>query len=796
MKRLLIWCCALWMVGSMACYLDRSVQCTENKDCLGGATCESKKCTCPGGQAFCNEGTPAIVCVDKKTSASHCGACNNSCAAGEQCVDGSCKGCGANTTICGGGCVNTKINPKHCGACGNECKGGRACKDGKCACPTGFDVCNDICVDTQKSTDFCGGCAPTNKCAAGQACLKGKCGTCPKTCGDVCPDLKTDVKHCGACDAKCKTNESCCDGKCIDFKTDNNNCGKCGDKCPSGSTCKAGKCDCGTGKTACGSSCVDIKADAKHCGQCNKACGTGESCLDGVCCKAGEKNCGGTCIDVQTDANNCGTCGTGCNGKLCKSGKCEACTKDADCGTDSGLTCDTGTGLCICGTKCGWVSTVGTPKADVVLYGVAVDTNQNVYVTGIVKGDYTFVQGKNSTTLSAKGGDDIFVAKFDGKGALAWVKRYGGSSTDTGRAIAVDTKGTVYVTGSFTEKMTVGSTTLTGKKTDIFVLGLDTAGKIKFATSGGGAENDTSLAIAVDNKGSAYITGRYAKQAQFGGNTGPQVPTASSKGIKELFVAKIGTDHKFKWALTPAKNSSGNHGKAEGRGIAVGSNDSLFVTGPCEDEIKTDNSSICKTGDDMFVLETTTSGGTFKDGASTQGPAPSNAIAVDGSNVPFVVGSFQSAKFGTAGVNAKGQLDLFLAIMKLSTMDFTTTITAPTTAGAGLGDGLGVAWFNDERIITGFYKDGITFDTNAFKATGDTDVFVTVLDKANKWKWSLTMGGSKEDKGYAIAIDKLGGIYVVGSFQDKVANVAVGKKSLATITAKGNKDGFVWKVAP
>jgi len=67
-------------------------------------------------------------------------------------------------------------------------------------------------------------------------------------------------------------------------------------------------------------------------------------------------------------------------------------------------------------------------------YGIAVDSNGNVYVTG-----YTASQGA--------GGNDVLIAKYSTSGAIQWQRSLGGLNDDIGRCIAVDPSGNVYVGG-------------------------------------------------------------------------------------------------------------------------------------------------------------------------------------------------------------------------------------------------------------------------------------------------------------------------------------------------------------
>jgi hypothetical protein len=82
--------------------------------------------------------------------------------------------------------------------------------------------------------------------------------------------------------------------------------------------------------------------------------------------------------------------------------------------------------------------------------GIAVDGSGNSYVTGSFQFTATFGPGEaNQTQLTFVGNSDIFIAKYNSNGTLAWAKQAGGSGIDGGFGIAVDGSGNSYVTGFF-----------------------------------------------------------------------------------------------------------------------------------------------------------------------------------------------------------------------------------------------------------------------------------------------------------------------------------------------------------
>ena len=105
----------------------------------------------------------------------------------------------------------------------------------------------------------------------------------------------------------------------------------------------------------------------------------------------------------------------------------------------------------------GWVKLLGTASLDCGS-GVVADSAGNIYITGYTKG--------NLGGESNAGGEDIFLAKYDGSGTRQWVKLLGTDEYDRGLGVATDSSGNIYVTGDTLGNL--GSQTNAGGY-DIFV---------------------------------------------------------------------------------------------------------------------------------------------------------------------------------------------------------------------------------------------------------------------------------------------------------------------------------------
>jgi hypothetical protein len=211
-------------------------------------------------------------------------------------------------------------------------------------------------------------------------------------------------------------------------------------------------------------------------------------------------------------------------------------------------------------------------------FAIAVDGSGYVYITGWTMSVNFPVSGALQTALA--GGKNAFVAKLNPAGALVYSSYLGGSGSDTGNAIAVDSTGSVTVVGDTTSANFPLShpvqSSLHGQA-NVFVTRLNPAGNaLVYSTYLGGSGNDHGAGVALDSTGAAYVTGS---------TTSMNFPTVSafqstSGGNQDAFVTKIANTGSSLVYSTYLGGSGGTVGFPEaGSAIAVDSAGDAYVTG-------------------------------------------------------------------------------------------------------------------------------------------------------------------------------------------------------------------------
>lgn len=367
------------------------------------------------------------------------------------------------------------------------------------------------------------------------------------------------------------------------------------------------------------------------------------------------------------------------------------------------------------------------------------DAQGNIYSTGIFQHTVDFDPGPGTYTLTAAGGNDVFVSKLDSMGNLIWAISMGGTDNDAGDAITIDASGNVYVTGSFrgTADFDPGagvSNLFSNGSFDIFVVRLTSTGGLTWAKSMGSTGVDGSNAIQVDGNGFVYTTGTFSGTMDVDPN--PGITSLTALGPKDVFVWALNSAGQLFWC----KNFGGPSVFAEGKDLALDPAGVLMVIGYF--------TNTCDFDPNAGVANRTSAGG--YEGFLC-------ALNVGG-------GYLNALTFGGIGNDYFEKIEF-----------------NPTTGN---------------MYIAGYFENTADFDPGpgVYNLTSDgwQDAVVIKLNPFGSLAWARKFGSTWVDYGLSVDIDSEGNVYTGGVFNNTVDfNPGAG---IDTLTSLGLGDGFVVKL--
>lgn len=227
-----------------------------------------------------------------------------------------------------------------------------------------------------------------------------------------------------------------------------------------------------------------------------------------------------------------------------------------------------------------WAKGVGTQRYEQA-NSIAVDGLGNAYVTGYFDGpNVTFGTITLTNTSWGYAPKNMFIVKYDTNGNVIWAKTngdttYGGGAQ--GISIAVDQSNNVYVTGSISGTVFLGSDTLRTSPLGYgrtFIAKYDSNGNEIWArqskTTHAGI--DGGVGIATDPTGNVVVFGNYREVLISFGNI--TLTNSVISNTEEMFVVKYDSNGNVLWA-----KSEGGSGADEGYGVSSDASGNTYITG-------------------------------------------------------------------------------------------------------------------------------------------------------------------------------------------------------------------------
>jgi hypothetical protein len=361
-----------------------------------------------------------------------------------------------------------------------------------------------------------------------------------------------------------------------------------------------------------------------------------------------------------------------------------------------------------------------------------------------------YVTGESSATWGSPvrpfaGWRDAFVAKLNNNGDLLWNTFLGGPTyADYGIGIAVDTSGNVYVAGYSNATWGSPVSPFAGSD-DAFAAKLNNNGALQWNTFLGGSGADRGTEIAVDTSGNVYVAGY--SNATWGS------PVSPFAGSDDAFAAKLNNNGALQW-----NTFLGGSTKADlCFGLAVDTSGNVYLAG---DSYATWGSPVRPFAgiDDVFAAKLNNSGvlqwNTFLGSLDYDFGGD---IAVDTSGNVYVAGN----SYATWGLPVRpyaGGADGFAAKLNNSgALQWNTFL-----GGSGDDFGRDIAVDTSGNIsVTG--ESSATWGSPVRPFAGVRDAFAAKLNNSGALQLNTFLGGSGDDFGGGIAVDTSGNVYVTGT---------------------------------
>jgi uncharacterized protein with FMN-binding domain len=401
-----------------------------------------------------------------------------------------------------------------------------------------------------------------------------------------------------------------------------------------------------------------------------------------------------------------------------------------------------------------------------VACAVAGDAAGNIYVTGST-GSFDFPRSGFAGTVRQTYA--VFITKLSANGSqVLYTDILASTGNDTGRAVALDGSGNVWVAGiaggagfPVTSNALYGSF---GGAQDAFVARIDSTGHLAYATYLGGSGVDAAMGIAVDTSGAVYVAG-YTASVNFPTTYGaPQ--TSFRGGFSDAFLLKLnsaGTALLYSTLL-------GGTGTDTAASVAVDANGDACIAGSTDSPNLSTNSALQASlaGNNDVLLACLNPSGTawnFVTYLGGSGPDEANGIALNSAGDIYLTGDTFSPNFPvTAGAyqkTSRGNYDAF--VMKLNPAG-SAILFSTYLGGSGSDSGTAIAVDTAGNAWIGGYTASVDFpatDGSTFHGYYDCFIGQVRADGAALMSASY-VGGGGDDRCLGVTLAGVGKIVFVG----------------------------------
>lgn len=329
-----------------------------------------------------------------------------------------------------------------------------------------------------------------------------------------------------------------------------------------------------------------------------------------------------------------------------------------------------------------WLKNFGGTGSDYA-YSCAPHPSGGVVVSGWFNGTANF----GGTALTSAGLTDAFLLRLDANGAVVWVRRLGGASTDYAWAVATDAQGNCILGGNYWSPATISgtATSLTGhgSSADIFVVKFSASGDFMWVAGAGGTEFDSVAALSADGAGNFYVGGNFGGAQVAFGSVVVSAPSGETGGG---YLAKLTSNGTFAWAKRIGRSQPVHFVSAtpEGECLFSGNySDAFTVDGismPAQGTTVGFGGKVGANGLVAWITPLTPTTPLVNSFVRRAVVLPDGSMVIGGE----IRGSYGELRFGSSTLAPDGSNDVFFARMA----DDGTPLWAVQVVNPGAGDGL------------------------------------------------------------------------------------------------------------
>lgn len=392
-----------------------------------------------------------------------------------------------------------------------------------------------------------------------------------------------------------------------------------------------------------------------------------------------------------------------------------------------------------------------------------------------------------------------------------WVKTAGGSGSDKGLDMDIDSAGDLYICGFYNVGQPAnllidfGGINPPGSwGKEGFIAKISSTGTWTWVQAAIGGWDERVLGMCVDKiNGYVYATGTCWNSTDFGSCTSVSFPASCDN----IFVAKFDLSGNCQWLV-----GAGCGGDDHGYDLITDRQGNIYLTGFVSDWFNSPQGGSTAyfgsitfpvaNADSLAFVAKMSPSGTFqwvRTFPGTDGERD-NRIAIDSSANVYITGAFMGTEiFGTTSLTSAGERDIF--VVKYDSNG--NSIWAKRAGGIldDRGNSIVVDKYNDV-YVTGEFRDVAGFDSdtiNNYGGPNGRDIFVAKMKSNSNWVWAKKAGSkSGGDKGDRIVSNIKGDLFITGQFSDTAkfgGNITLYNTDLLQIFVACIDSSGTWKWA-